>query len=97
MRFKGEVVFSRDEPIQADEWIEIRPLKGVETGENEIFVSATRSESTQGLGVLKVTVKRDEIPIMEKMIPSETGLMDVGGPVVFEIQSQHQETVQHQD
>ena len=94
--FKGESVFARNEPIPNTETVEIRPLVGVESGENEIYVSATMSESTQGLGVLKVTVKRNNVPIMEKMFSSVAGLMDVGGPVVFEIQPQNQNTDQHQ-
>ena len=85
--FKGETVFARNDPVPAAEPIEIRPLKGVESGENEIYVSATMKESSQGLGVLRVTVKRNDIAIHEKMLPSVPGLLDVGGPVVFEIHS----------
>lgn len=94
--FKGETVFARNEPIPTTEPVEIRPLEGVESGENEIYVSATMSESTLGLGVLKVTVKRNDIPIMEKMLASTAGLMEVGGPVVFEVLPQNEKTDQHQ-
>ncbi len=85
--FKGKTVFSREATIPVGDPIEIRPLEGVESGENEVFVSATMSQATQGFGVLKVTVKRNNIAIQEKLFASVPGLLDLGGPVVFEIKT----------
>ena len=83
--FKGEKVFAAADPIPAAQSIEIRPLPGVEKGENEIYVVANRESSTSGFGALKIVVKRDDIPIAEKTITSEEGLAQVGGPVVFKV------------
>jgi hypothetical protein len=85
--FKGKPVFNRSELISSDETIEIKPLPGVESGENEIFVSANRVASAQGLGAMKVTVKRNDIPVIEKLLTSVPGLPTVSGPVVFDIPS----------
>jgi len=83
--FKGEPVFTRSESISADETIEFQPLEGVESGENEIFVSANMQSPTSGLGALKVTVKRNDIPVVEKLLTTQPGLATVSGPVEFEI------------
>lgn len=94
--FKGDTVFARNESIPTSETIEIRPLKGVEIGENEIYVSATMSELAQGFGVLRVTIKRNDVLILEKMLPSVPGLLDVSGPIVFEIHAPNEPTDEHQ-
>jgi hypothetical protein len=83
--FKGTTVFTGSELISGDETIEIKPLDGVESGENEIFISANRKTPAQGLGAMKVTVKRNDIPVVEKLLTSVPGLPTVSGPVVFEI------------
>ena len=83
--FKGEKVFAVSDPIPANQSIEIRPLRNVETGENEIYVSANRKTSSGGFGELKVVVFRDDIPIAEKTITSDEGLAQIGGPVVFHV------------
>jgi hypothetical protein len=83
--FKGEKVFAAADPIPAAQSIEIRPLPGVEKGENEIYVAANRETSTSGFGALKIVVKRNDIPIAEKTITSDEGLAEVGGPVVFRV------------
>ena len=88
--FKGKQVFATEKPLPTGQPVEVGPLEGVENGENEIHVSATMSESTQGLAVLKVTVKRNDIPIVEKMIANEPGLLDIGGPVIFEVLPQEE-------
>lgn len=83
--FMGESIFSQPQSIPAGEQIEISPLEGVEVGENEIHVAATMSESTPGLGVLKATIQRDGVRVLEKLISSEPGLLEVAGPVVFQV------------
>jgi hypothetical protein len=83
--FKGQSVLKRSQPVSADETIEIKPLEGVESGENEIFVSANMKAPAPGLGAMKVTVKRNDIPVVEKLLTSVPGLPTVSGPVVFEI------------
>lgn len=85
--FKGEKVFAESESIPAAKSIEIRPLAGVEQGENEIYVLANRETSTGGFGALKIVVKRNDIPIAEQTITSDVGLAEVGGPVVFNVGS----------
>jgi hypothetical protein len=89
--FKGEKVFAASDPIPADQTIEVRPLNGVETGENEIYVSASRESSTGGFGALKIVVFRNDIPIAEKTITSDEGLTDVGGPVVFTVGAKYEQ------
>ena len=91
--FKGSHVFASDVPIPAGESIVVGPLEGVETGENEIHVSANMPESNRGLGVVKVTVKRNDISIAEKLISSEPGLTTVGGPVVFTVREQAEKEI----
>ena len=93
--FKGKKVFAASEPIPANESIEIRPLTGVEIGENEIYVLANRKTSTGGFGALKISVFRDDIPLTVKTITSDEGLAQVGGPVVFHV-GPSKENDQHQ-
>jgi hypothetical protein len=83
--FKGQSVFQSRELILAYQITEIQPLEGVESGENEIYVAANMESPTRGLGAMKVTVKRNGIPVVEKLLTSEPGLTAVSGPVVFQI------------
>ena len=81
--FKGETVLARSDEVLADEVIEIRPLSGVEVGENELFISVNRKSTDAALAVLLVEISRDGIPIAEQTITSEAGLPAVSGAVVF--------------
>lgn len=83
--FKGKTIHSTDQRVPYDQITTIQPVEGVESGENEFFVTATMDETHQGLAALKVTVKRNDIPVVEKLLTSEPGLMTVSGPVVFSI------------
>lgn len=83
--FKGETVFSEQEPITRDQPVVIEDLQGVEAGENEIFVAANQKLPAASLGAMKITVKRNGISIAEQIITSESGLPAVGGPVAFSI------------
>ena len=83
--FKGEKVYGNTGTVPADEAVEIKKISGVEAGENEIFVSANMASASSGLGVIKVTVSRNDIPISEELITSKPGLTAVGGPIVFTI------------
>jgi len=84
--FKGETIFANSDPIPKDEATLITNVQGVEAGENEIFVSANMEAPTDGLGAMKVTVKRNDTPVAEKLLTSEPGLSAVSGAVVFTIE-----------
>ena len=81
--FRGETVYSRSDEVSVDEVIEIRPLPGVEVGENELFVSVNRKSSDAAIAVVQVLVKREDVVIRELLIPSEPGLPAVSGSAVF--------------
>ena len=83
--FKGETVFSEKEPISSDQPVVIKDLQGIEAGENEIFVAANQKLPAASLGAIRVTLKRNDISIAEKIITSKPGLPAVGGPVAFSI------------
>lgn len=83
--FKGEPVYSSDQRILANEVTLIPSLPGVESGENEIFVTAHMDPGVRGLQAMKVSIKRNDIPVAEKVLISEPGLGTVAGPVTFNI------------
>ena len=84
--FKGETIFAQSEPIPKDKPTVIPNVQGVETGENEIFVSANMESPTDGLGAMKVVVNRNDTPIVETLFTSEPGLTAVSGAVAFTIE-----------
>ena len=84
VKFKGEVVYSRQEEVPADETIVIRPLEGVEVGENELYLAATQRPGDAAIGAIQVTVKRDNFPLKQATIVSVPGLDSVSGTVVFD-------------
>jgi len=83
--FKGETVFTQTESIAKDDPVVVKNLQGVEEGENEIFVTANMLQPTDGLGAIKITIKRNDIAIVEKLLTSVPGLTEVSGPVSFTI------------
>ena len=84
--FKGETVFETTESLSPDTPLTIEDVQGVEQGENELYLSANRAEGSSGLGVIKVTVFQNDIPIEMKMLTSEPGLSTVSGPLVFNVE-----------
>ncbi len=82
--FKGEPIYARTDEVPADETIVIRPLAGVEVGENELYVSATRQPGGAALGVMELVVKRDNFQIATATIASVPGLDTISGTVVFD-------------
>ena len=93
--FKGETVYSQQDPIDRDQPVVIEDLQGVEAGENEIFVSANQKPPSASLAVMKVTVKRNGVSIAEHIVTSESGLPAVGGPVAFTIGDSVDQSDQH--
>lgn len=93
--FKGEKVFAKLESLPAGESVVVEDIRGVEVGENELFVSANMASATSGLGAIKVVVFRNDIPVAEKLITSEPGLTAVGGPIVFTIPGEKAEEHKH--
>lgn len=91
--FKGEKVYAKTEPIPSDELVVVRPLERVETGENEIYVSANMPKSAKGFGALKVVVKQNDRLIGEEIISTVPGLASVGGPVVFTVKPPVKKTI----
>ncbi len=83
VKFKGETILSVTDEIPAAETIEIRPLVGVEVGENELFISVNRQSADESLAVVQVSVKEDDIPVAEFTLASVPGLPVVSGSVVF--------------
>ena len=94
--FKGETVYSRSDEVAANETVEIRPLEGVEVGENELFISANRESNGAALAVLQVTIKKNDNPVNETTISGKPGLPTVSGSVVFSagVDSDQNETAQ---
>jgi hypothetical protein len=83
VKFKGETILSRADEVPAEETIEIRPLEGVEVGENELFISVNRQSTEAALAVVLVTVKEDDIPVAESTLAGVPGLPIVSGTVLF--------------
>ena len=67
----------------------------VQEGENEFLITATMDEVSETFGVVKVTIFRDEIPLVSKMFASESGLTSISGPVVFDSQESSSSPHQH--
>ena len=84
VKFKGDEILSRTDVIPATETIEIRPLEGVEVGDNELFISVNQELSEASLAVVMVTVKEDDIPVTETTITATPGLPVVSGSVLFQ-------------
>ena len=85
--FKGEKMLSKSGKLPADEEVTLKELDGVEIGENEIFVSANMAEPV-ALGVIKVTITRDDVVVAQELLTSEEGLLSVRGPVSFHVDEQ---------
>ncbi|MDG1875157.1 MAG: hypothetical protein P8J27_14690 [Mariniblastus sp.] len=83
--FKGQSIFSQTAPISKDTPVVLENLEGVEVGENEIFITCNMSKPTDGLGAMRVTIKRNDITITEAILTSVPGLTEVSGPIVFTI------------
>ena len=83
VKFRGDIILSRNDEIPSSETIEIRPLEGVEFGENELFISVNQKSADDALAVVQVIVKKDDIPIAESTIASVPGLPTVSGSVAF--------------
>lgn len=84
VKFKGETLLSRSDTIPAAETIEIRPLEGVEVGENELFITVNRQSTEEALAVVLVTVKEDDILVAESTLTGVPGLPVVSGSILFE-------------
>ncbi len=83
VQFGTKQIYIRKDEVPIEEPILIGPIKGVEKGENEFLITATMDEFAETLGVIKVTVFRDKIPLVSQMFSSESGLTSISGPVVF--------------
>ncbi|MDA7903666.1 hypothetical protein N9B31_08385 [Mariniblastus sp.] len=94
VQFGKTQIYLREDEVPIEERIKIGPIEGIEEGENEFLITATMDEFFENLGVLKVTVFRDEIPLASKMFASESGLTSISGPLVFN--SQEKESTSHQ-
>ena len=83
VKFKGETILSRSDTIPTAETIEIRPLEGVEVGENELFISVNRQSTEEALAVVMVTIKEDDILVAESTLTGAPGLPVVTGSILF--------------
>ena len=95
VKFKGEEILSRTDVIPAAETIEIRPLEGVEVGDNELFISVNQESSEASLAVVLVTVKEDDIPVAEATITAVPGLPVVSGSVLFQTTQSNRDDHDH--
>lgn len=94
VQFGKNSIYLREDEIPIEERILIGPIEGVEEGENEFLITATMNEFFENLGVVKVTVYRNDTPLVTKMFASESGLTSISGPIVFD--SQKNESPPHQ-
>jgi hypothetical protein len=87
VKFKGKTVLRRSDEISADQVSKIQPLTDVEMGQNELFVSASRSPAGPALAVLHVVVSKNGNPIAETSLVSQPGLPMIAGPVFFFVEA----------
>ena len=95
VKFKGEEILSRTDVIPAVETIEIRPLEGVEVGDNELFISVNQESAEAALAVVLVTVKEDDIPVTEVTLTATPGLPVVSGSVQFQTTKSNRDDHDH--
>ena len=95
VQFGQNQIYIREDEVPIEEPILIGPIEGIEEGENEFLITATMDEFFENLGVLKVTVFRDEVPLESKMFASESGLTSISGPLVFNSEETESSTHQH--
>lgn len=95
VQFGTNQIYIRKDEVPIEESILIGPIEGVEEGENEFLITATMDEFSETFGVVKVTIFRDEIPLVSKMFASESGLTSISGPVVFDSQESSSSPHQH--
>ena len=82
---KGEVVYSVDEVLPADQEVRFLIESGVEVGDNELSVVANRSWLDAGLGALQATVLWNDIPIAEQTITVEKDAELLSGTLLFHV------------
>jgi hypothetical protein len=95
VQFGQNQIYIREDEVPIEEPILIGPIEGIEEGENEFLITATMDEFFENLGVLKVTIFRDEVPLESKMFASESGLTSISGPIVFNSEETASSTHQH--
>ncbi|MGI9497982.1 MAG: hypothetical protein ACR2NK_18140 [Mariniblastus sp.] len=95
VQFGTNQIYIRKDEVPIEESILIGPIEGVEEGENEFLITATMDEFSETFGVVKVTIFRDEVPLVSKMFASESGLTSISGPVVFDSQESSSSPHQH--
>ena len=83
VQFGQHQIYIREDEVPIEEQILIGPIEGIEEGENEFLITATMDEFFENLGVLKITVFRNEVPLESKMLASESGLTSISGTLVF--------------
>lgn len=88
--FRGNVIYSKEEDIDAETPLRFSIPGGVETGENEISVQANRDFLETGLAAIQVTLYRNDVPIRRQTITSEPEISTVSGSVVFVVKSKGQ-------
>lgn len=95
--FGSNEIYKREDEVPIEERITIGPIEGIEAGENEFLISATMDtlSNDSSFGVLKVTVFRDETPLVSKMFASESGLTSISGPIVFNTEQTDSTSHQH--
>ena len=95
VQFGQNQIYIREDEVSIEEPILIGPIEGIEEGENEFLITATMDEFFENLGVLKVTVFRDEMPLESKMFASESGLTSISGTIIFNSEETASSTHQH--
>ena len=82
---KGEVLYSTNEPVPADQEIRFVLEQGVEVGDNEVSIVANRDGADAGLGALRATVFVDDIPITEQTYTVENNFEFLSESLLFHI------------
>ena len=88
---KGEVVYSVDEPLPANQEVRFPIDEGVEVGDNEVSIVANREWSMDaGFGAVKATVLWNDIPIATQTFTVEKDVELVSGSLLFHINGSDQ-------
>ncbi len=82
--FHGQPVFSVDQPLDQQATVRFELPPGVELGINEINVLANRPLMDTQLAALRVTIFRNQVPIVHQAIISDPDLSTLNGTVLFD-------------
>lgn len=82
VHFRDEKIYASEADLPRDQPVRFLIKGGVETGENEISITANREEF--GFGAIAVTLYRNDVPIQQATLPSAPDVPTVSGSVVFE-------------